>query len=80
MRIEAGKTYVRKDGEYVNIEGPSKNHPEYAWSRQGDWYEFATGRFVHIASGYHGRPAGQFFTTDRNHRNIVKEAPTNGPR
>ena len=75
MQIENGKSYLRGDGSQADIVGPTKAHPEYAYSRQGDWYEYATGRFVFTASGtWGGRKAGERFTQD-GWRNIVSVAP-----
>lgn len=70
ITIQDGKSYERGDGQVACIRGPTKDHPtQYAWSLQGDWYEYATGRFVYYGGN------GDHYTVEDSHRNLVKEAP-----
>ena len=48
MQLIDGKTYARADGREETIGGTCKDHPEWVWSIQGNWFERATGK--HIAS------------------------------
>ena len=44
--LEFKKVYQNNNGEKVIIVGRTKDHPEYAWSLSGNWYEISTGKFV----------------------------------
>lgn len=46
MEIIAGKTYWNGGGRRYFIVGPTKDYPHILYSRQGDWFEAKTGRFV----------------------------------
>ena len=50
MEIIAGKTYWNGGGRRYFIVGPTKDYPHILYSRQGDWFEAKTGRYVSGAS------------------------------
>jgi len=49
--LEDSKTYRSGTGQAITIGGTTKNHPEYTWSIQGDWYERSSGKLVHFSKG-----------------------------
>lgn len=68
MLLEDGKTYHSGTGRRATIGGTTKHHPEYVWSIQGDWYERATGRFVHSC-----KRRGHFVSEEPGIRDIQHE-------
>lgn len=68
MKLEDGKTYHTGTGRRVTIGGTAKDHPEYAWSIQGDWYERSTGKLVHTC-----RKRGKFVCEQPGIRDIQHE-------
>lgn len=46
MTLEDGKTYLRGDGSKETVGGTTKDHPEFVWTIQGNWYSRETGQYV----------------------------------
>jgi hypothetical protein len=53
MEIKDGKEYRTGKGAVLTIGGTTREHKDWCWSIQGNWYERATGRAI----GY--RPTGE---------------------
>jgi hypothetical protein len=70
ITLEHGKTYVTVEGGTAIIMGPTRDNPEWSWSLAGNWYENATGRFLH-----YNPKTGLHFTLDESYHNLVAEAP-----
>jgi hypothetical protein len=68
VKLEHGKSYRNDDGDVARIMGPTRDNPEWSWSLAGNWYENATGRFLH-----YNPKTGLHYTLDESYHNLVEE-------
>lgn len=68
ITLEHGKSYRTADGDVAHIMGPTREHAEWSWSLAGNWYENATGRFLHYAP-----ESGTHYTHEQHRRNLIEE-------
>ena len=70
IRLEDGKTYKRVDGSKHTVGGATKDHPEFVYTIQGDWYERSTGRYI-----TYRRTTGEYAPISSEHwRNLIEVA------
>lgn len=75
LQLEDRKTYVRADGTWFEtVGGATRSYPEYVWTIAGNWYERASGKFVHAHLD------GSFSVRAEPHYlDLVKEVPSDAP-
>ncbi len=69
LPLKDGGLYVRRDGNHVSVVCATGVNPKFVKDRRGDWYERATGHYVHV------RDDGNAVATGAgSYREIVSEA------
>lgn len=75
LPLQDNVVYRRRDGLEVTVGGTTKHYPDYVWTFSGDWYDRATGRFVHYTGeSFPDREPGYRLVSEHSYRNIIENA------
>lgn len=75
IKLEDGKTYARANGVEETVGGTTRDHPEWVWTIQGNWFVRATGQAIaYRCTGRDKNGHDMYESVVSDHHGLVREA------